>query len=143
MFFEISVGVRRVWASVNWQTVCGGDDVVAGKHAGAAELPPRRTAVLVADTALPRERVWTSFHTADDATRQRHRRRDGRPAAPAGIIRRRTWTDERQRFIPPVSLQSLDLRITTSRTRHIICTDRVSGMVMQSVVSVCLFTLYF
>jgi len=33
--------------------------------------------------------------------------------------------------------------LTTSRTRHIICTDRVSGMVMQSVVSVCLFTLYF
>jgi len=70
--------------------VRGGDDAVVRQDAGAAELSPRRTGVLVPDTALPRERVRTCFHSADDAAGQRHWRRDGRPTA-AWVVRHLTW----------------------------------------------------
>jgi len=49
------------------QAVCGGDDVTAVNDASATELSPRRTAVLVADTALPWERMGACHHAADDA----------------------------------------------------------------------------
>jgi len=64
------------------QAMCGGEDVTLAEYAASASAhvsglcssQPDR------DLALPRPRVLTSLHAADDS-RQRHGRRDGRRAA--------------------------------------------------------------
>jgi len=63
------------------QTMSGADDVSLCKNAGAAELTPCRTGILVADAALPWERVGSCLYPADDAVGRSHRRRNGWPTA--------------------------------------------------------------